>query len=107
MVERLCLDNLQSFGQYDALHSAVRKGAAANVDDIAAKIKRGQINIGIITEIFDDRDIAACQLGILPIPLGTHIGNTQIVSASTVIPVLCQMRRQSFCGEVDVEILCT
>ena len=105
VIERLGLDGLQGLWQHDAPYRAVHKRTAADIDDIAAEVHRSQVNSGCTSVVFDDRDVTALQLGVFPIAVGDHVGHAQIVASRTVIPVLCQMSRQSLGREIEIQIL--
>ena len=105
VIERLCLDGHQGFGQNNMLHGAVYECATANIDDIATKIQGGQIKLGRRTVVLDDGDTATGQLGVGPIAIVDHVGHAEIVALSAVIPVLGQIGRQGLGCKVDVQIL--
>ena len=107
VIERLGLNGLQGIGQNDTLHGTVHERVTADVDDVAAKVESSQVNIRCRSGIFDDCDIATRQLGILPVAVGDHVGNAQVVALGTVIPILGQVGGQGLSGKVDVYILGT
>ena len=105
MIERLRLDGYQSFGQGDGFNSAIRKGFAANVDDLAAEIKSGQVNVCRSTVVLDDCNITACEFGVFPIAVGDNVSNAKIIACNVVVPVLLQIKRKCLRGKIHVHIL--
>ena len=107
VVEGLRLDDPQGLGQYDRFHGAVRKCAAANIDDISAEIQFRQVNRRGRARVLNYGNISARQHGIHPIAVGDHVRHAQIVSRRAVIPVVGQGGGQSFSRKIQIYILRT
>ena len=106
MIECSRLNGYQCFGKNSILNRTVHKCTATDVDDISSEVKSSHINGSFRTRVCYDCDITACQLCVLPISVGDDFGNTKVISADAVIPVLRQIQRQGLRRKVYVYVLC-
>ena len=105
--KRFCLNACQRIGQYHARNTLVLKRTTADGGDGRTEIKRGQINLGIASKIFDDGNVTRRKGCILIVALCLYTCHAHVVAANAVIPVLIQICGHGGSGQIKIQIACT
>ncbi len=103
MVEPASLNGDQRFGQSDALHRCIGKRTAADGGDVAAKLHGGKVELRSRSEVFENGDVAACQLCVAIVAACGNACHAEIVALDASVPILVKIERQSLGGKVHFQ----
>ena len=95
--------------QNDACNILVIESISADIHDVAAKVYGCKIDVLILSKVFDNRSRAVCEYCDFVITVGRSFDcrNTGIVTYNSVIPILIEIHRQTFCLKINTAITCS